>query len=93
MEQLTVMGILSFNVCLFSPESFVNWRDVAKRVMYRLQKAWTDQQIGVCSFIVHACLSNVIFRWLVPIKTGLKILECSESKGWVRPKDIPQVLD
>ncbi len=54
------MGILSFNVCLFSPESFVNWRDVAKRVMYRLQKAWTDEQIGVCSFIVYACLSNVI---------------------------------
>jgi hypothetical protein len=86
------MGILSFNVCLFSPESFVNWRDVAKRVMYRLQKAWTDEQIGVCSCIVPAFLFNVIFRWLVPLKNVLEILECSKSKGWIRLKDLPLVL-
>jgi hypothetical protein len=77
MKYFIVVGICRLMCVLFCPKSFVNWKDVAKRVMYRLQKAWTDDQIGVCSFIVPAFLFNVIFRCLVPIKNVLEILECS----------------
>ena len=92
MKYFTVMFICRLMCVLFCHESFVNWKDVAKRVMYRSKSMDRRADWGMfvyCSFLPSFLM---FFLWLVPIKTVLEILECFKNKRWVRPKDLPQVL-
>ena len=65
---------------LFFLESFVNWKDVAKRVMYRLQKVWTDDQIGVRSIVVQACLRAFYFDLSLQHAPGVRHFGISLDK-------------